>query len=418
MFTCEELFYFSFIAIISLLSKIPFISINMLLPFPEWTVWCCVIANIISWFLLEVWALGLDASFFLREAKINTISGFFLAIAVISLAIISQIPNVFPAIQYNPKEYSPYIAICVLIALSFFPIKSLILTCRMIYRYFYVSLEERIFDSKVEQLRNEYMNLPKEQKMKIEFDYITNSENIDSQLDLFNLYNSIHKKWYLCCINGRINIGTILGLFTVICYEWFNAEYSFSKWNEFVSNDGISAYILSILVVITTFYLTGISVISMFTSLFNPKLNYEYETFKIRYYIVQFLIFISSILSVGVYLVVVPNFYTNNEIKKYLFTICCCLTIFMILETGSYAMVNYFFKFLISYYGTVNDKTLIEINDKIFNLKITNKCKVSGIVTNCTSTQCRIRESSIYSDNLELGYIEMSGTPNDDTIMV
>lgn len=75
-------------------------------------------------------------------------------------------------------------------------------------------------------------------------------------------------------IFDMINCGTILGCFNVICYEWFNAEYSYVKWNEFISNDGYSAYILFILVVITTFYLTGVSVINMFTGLFRFNLRY------------------------------------------------------------------------------------------------------------------------------------------------
>lgn len=169
MGSCEEIIYLVIIAIISLLSKIPFISINMLLLFPEFLVWMCVVANVISWFLLEVWTLGLDAAFFIKEAKINTLQGFLSAIVIITLAIISQIPNVFPAIQYNPKEYQIYIAICVLLALSFFPIKSLILTFRCVYRHFYLSKEENKRLEDIMKLKTYYMSLDLHSKRKIPF---------------------------------------------------------------------------------------------------------------------------------------------------------------------------------------------------------------------------------------------------------
>lgn len=162
-----------------------------------------------------------------------------------------------------------------------------------------------------------------------------------------------------------INCGTILGCFTVVCYEWFNAEYSYVKWNEFISNDGYSAYILSILVVITTFYLTCMSVINMFTSLFKFNINYEFQKFYLPYIVIQILICLSSILSVGVYYVVVLDFYHNDYNKSILLTVCCCTTIFMILETGSFAMVNYFFNHLLSIYGTDDDKKLIKLNRQI-----------------------------------------------------
>lgn len=92
-------------------------------------------------------------------------------------------------------------------------------------------------------------------------------------------------------IFDMINCGTILGCFNVICYEWFNAEYSYVKWNEIISNDGYSAYILFILVVIIKFYLTGVSVINMFTGLFRFNLRYEFQNFYLQYIILQILIF-------------------------------------------------------------------------------------------------------------------------------
>lgn len=51
-------------------------------------------------------------------------------------------------------------------------------------------------------------------------------------------------------------------------------------------------------------------------------------------------------------------------------TACCCTTIFIILETGSFAMVNYFFNYLLSIYGTDDDKELIKLNKQIENLTI------------------------------------------------
>lgn len=384
----ERLFYLTFIIVVSLLSKIPFISINMLLPFPEWLVWSCVVSNVISWFLLEIWALGLEASFFLREAKINTLNGFFLSILIIILALISQVPNVFPALQYNPKIYHPYITVCVLIALSFFPIKSLILTCKKIHRFIYLSSEENKIINKTNGLRQHYFKMSFDDKMKIPF-----SSDISVPSNELNEYNLEDKYDF--------NIGTFLGGVIVIFYEYFNAEYSFVKWNEFVSSDGYSSYILSILVVITTFYLTGITVINIFESLFRPNLKYKYESFFICYIVTQILIFISSILSVGVYLVVVSDFYHDQEIKKYSFTICCCITIFMILETGSYAMVDYLFDYIISKYGTINDKKLIEINTKISLMTIDRILKIGDIDIRIEkSIKERVMEMLSYNSNL------------------
>jgi hypothetical protein len=75
-------------------------------------------------------------------------------------------------------------------------------------------------------------------------------------------------------------VETILGCFNVICYEWFNAEYSYVKWNEFISNDGYSAYILFILVVITTFYLICLRI--CLDSILD--MNFKIFTYNILFY--------------------------------------------------------------------------------------------------------------------------------------
>lgn len=358
--------YLSLIAVISALSKIPFIAINMLLPFPEPIVWLCVVCNIISWFLLEVWALGLDADFFIKEAKINTLKGFLSASIIIVLAIISQVPNVFPAIQYNPKLYSPYIFVCVVVALSFFPIKSLILTCYSINDYLYLSDEEKEKKQFLKITQEHFLKKNVEEKL-----LLTN----DTIKKFFNDYlgTIFPETDYLKYENQKItkycNFGYVLGGFVTICYEWFNAEYSFHKWQEFVSDDAITKYVFSILVVITTFYLTGLSIIKMFSSLFDRRIVYEHESFKKLYFLIQLIVFLSSILSVGVYFVVVRDFYKDRTIK-YLLTSTCCIAIFMILETGSYAMVDYAFDLLIEKYGTVKELKLLKMNRYIKNLTL------------------------------------------------
>lgn len=331
----------------------------MLLPFPEPVIWLFVLFNIISWFLLEVWALGLDIGFFIQEAKIHTIPGFLLAILLSSLAIISQIANVFPAIQYNPKEYSPYIWICILLALSFFPLKSLILTVKWLYRYFYVSNE----------------NKEKEDNLNMRKKYLLSCTLIEKRSYLsnenFNINDIVIKNNSDSIIKFERIIGIIMGTFIVICYEWFNFEYSYSKSKEYIYDSEILAYILSCLIVITTFFLTGISVINMISNIFTLNYKYEYESFYYLFWTLQVIVFISSIFSIGVYYVVVPEFYKNSGDKKIIFTLTCCTTIFMILETGSFAMIEYFIRYLVSLHGTDNDKLLISFNEKIN--KITNK---------------------------------------------
>ena len=200
-----EILFLLFIIVVSLLSKIPFIAINMLLPFPIEIVWLCVVFNVISWFLLEVWALGLDIGFFIEKAKLNTLTGFFTALLIVSLALISQIPNVFPAIQYNPKEFSIEIAICVLIALSFFPIKSLILTVD----YYYSDKEK---ERKLKAYKDSALNQTRTQKL----------SRTGPTFEVINKQPSD--------FSGLINIiGKFVGFSLVFFYEWFNVEYSFSK---------------------------------------------------------------------------------------------------------------------------------------------------------------------------------------------
>lgn len=346
-----EITIFTLIIIISLLSKIPFISINMLLPFSEGLIWTCVVCNVISWFLLEVWALGLDIGFFLKEGKITTISGFFTALIIVGLALISQIPNIFPAIEYNPKVYSIYIAICVLLALSFFPIKSLILTTKKIHNYFYLEKEHRLCLEKGEDIREYILSFPREVKLgsTISPDYIYNN-------------TKLHGK----CL---FSLGNLIGLFIIICYEWFNAEYSYIKTKEFIYDNEAVAIILSVLIVITTFYLTGLSVIRMINNItntiFSCNYTFEYESFKLLYYLLQVIVFVSSIFSVGVYYVVVTNFYIDDYTEKVLLTSTVCLTIFVILETGSSAMVTYFIELLIAKYGSDDDKKILHINNMV-----------------------------------------------------
>ena len=94
------------IAIISALSKIPFINVNNQLPFPSVIIWLCIICNIYSWFLLECWSMCYEIRELVKvkskeelalKKNINPYIKFVLGIIILSLALISQIPNVFPA---------------------------------------------------------------------------------------------------------------------------------------------------------------------------------------------------------------------------------------------------------------------------------------------------------------------------------
>ena len=159
-----------------------------------------MVFNVISWFLLEVWTLGLDIKFFIEKAKLHTLKGFFCAFVIICTAIVSQIPNMFPAIQYNDKKFSVEIAICVLLALSFFPIKSLILTVD-----WYYSDKEK--GNKLNMFKENVLKMPRKWKL--------------NQTDTEYNSNLSYSKRTM-----TESIGKFIGFVLVFFYEWFNAQCS------------------------------------------------------------------------------------------------------------------------------------------------------------------------------------------------
>ena len=91
---------------------------------------------------------------------------------------------------------------------------------------------------------------------------------------------------------------------------------------------------------------------------------YQYESFFWLNAFLQTFVFISSIFSVGVYYVVVTEFYSLLWMK-YLFSTVCCVVIFIILQTGSMSMVTFFIELLIAQYGTEDDKRLLQYDNLI-----------------------------------------------------
>jgi len=148
----------------------------------------------------------------------------------------------FPAIQYNDKKFSVEIAICVLLALSFFPIKSLILTVD-----WYYSNKEK--GNKLNMFKENVLKMPRKWKL----------NQTDTE---YNSNLSYSKR------TVTESIGKFIGFVLVFFYEWFNAQYSYSKAKVYIYDSDIIGIILAILVVFTTFYLTGLVVIRLTSMVF------------------------------------------------------------------------------------------------------------------------------------------------------
>lgn len=360
----DEILFFIIIVIFSATSKIPFININLMLPFNKVICYIAVVCNILSWFLLEVWALGLDCKYYIEKLKFNTYLGLIKLIIIVGLSMLSQVPNVYPALEYNDKKYSILIWISVTVALSFFPIKSMFLLIEKMSKNVTDNKKELyllIFKEKMLGKSNEY-KLQNYLNEDIKF-FIKNEMN-----DIEEIYNDISSK-----IKFLFNPLTIFFLFF---YEFFVVDYTFSKTKIYIYHSEKFSVFISIIVCITTFFFTGKVIFHSLLRYYNiisgsfyyKKIGYKYETFKFSYYIFQLLVFISSFFSIGVYYVVVTNFYENNKLRD-LLTFVVCFVIFMILHTGSINMVNYFFNFLLKKYGTINDKNCIIFNENILAYK-------------------------------------------------
>jgi len=347
----DEKICFFIVLFFSLTSKLPFININLLLPFNIIICYFCVIFNIISWFLLEVWALGLDLKFYILKFSFHTFFGFFKLLFIILISIFSQLPNVYPAIEYNDKKYSIYIAISVSVALSFFPIKSFIL----FFEYLSLSHRDRQKFQKFKDWKKYYLNKD------VNFKHEHCEE--DPQFISPNL------------IKENFNfISFIISPIIICIYCIFIILYSFEKTKIYIYDSFYVGFFVAFFVFITNFYLTSLIVFDNINFYFNLYKNffvlnlnsYEYSCFKFEYFFLQIFCFFSSIFSVGVYYVVVTNFFIQIY-WKIMFTVVCCFVIFTILQTGSKNMINYFFEYFISRYGNENDNKILKYNQKIRN---------------------------------------------------
>ena len=135
---------------------------------------------------------------------------------------------------------------------------------------------------------------------------------------------------------------------------------------------------------------------------------YEYETFFLLNLVLQCFVFISSVFSVGVYYVVINDFY-DVEWKRKLFSIDCCIVIFIILETGSMAMVTYFIEFLISKYGTTNDIHILNYNNSIKSLTELPENDTHEMVNICKVIDSKRQDKVLdleeaVDDNKQVGY--------------
>lgn len=334
------MFWLLFVTIISILGKLPFININLALPFPIIIKWICVISNFITWSLLEIWAL--------RDYKIKWHP---IVIPIIILSLICNAPSAFLAVQYNEKRFQIPIVIFVLGSMSFFPIRSLLES----WEYFTINSKNLIKTNKLRVYLKQtdffklvpLVGIIKRNSININGLYYIKEteENNDYKINNWSTW----KIFYF-----------ILTIPIIFGYEWYTGEYSYYKLKEYIWDNEIFAYIFAFIICFVSFYLTVETVM-----IGDKWISYPFTCYYEIYYILQFLILLMSIFSVGPIFELIYNFYPHTNNKIWFLLITSCLTIFMILHRGCASMVFWFIIFLVRNNDNKIDIELLDTIDDI-----------------------------------------------------
>jgi hypothetical protein len=384
------------LAAIATLRNIAFMPVSLQLQLSG-AEWGFAIGNVIGVTSLDFWAgsrfidnclpkgVGLDKLFAKKETPyLQRVAN----VGNLAISLLSQIPSVYPAIQYNKGSISIPAGIVVMLGGAVLPLRSIQLS---IEKYFNLtSAKKQGIDTQKQEL---FVNLIRENKQR--FINMTDNEKdqfITTLNDIRKLDDSpekIQAYWAhllsstnftpppsLDCISlGSTQLSKALGLALTGVYQYVIGEYTYSKTKENVWNNDLFAGILSSLVVGSTLCLTGSAMINSAENLFqsitgiNKDVRSQQETLakKLRsktMTALQGLGVAVNFLSLGATYIIWNEFY-KNETEKKAFEITMCSAIFLLLYAAIPSVINDAEEQMIaSCTGTLEEKNAIKISSE------------------------------------------------------
>lgn len=397
---CLSVFLKGVVGAFAISSKIPYIKINLQLPFPSGLKEFCAGSNFVSWLILEC-DLGFqiidnvlhtpsepEKALQIQKSTASKVGLYFMQFFSAPLAIGSQIPTVFQAIKYNSPKWREWIAASVGGAGVIFPLRSLLLSCEK------MSDQQHATSNHLE-LRKNLLNIIKANQSAFEqmpWDqkavFSKELETIKS-FEIFskNFQRELIVKKFLSILSDPSQslekkptsftsvAALVAGLVLTGSYELFNAMYAYSGTEENLGYGKPAAFSMAALFVVSTCYLTAQSNIALmkkvFTSTVNrltcqpkPTLIKQFRP-KVEY-LYWFSTFISLCSSAAYWKIVKDYFDGNPALFKdspktnLFFQLTTPLPVFFILQTSANRLIENYMKSSIAAGSSKKPKDLLE----------------------------------------------------------
>ncbi len=317
--------------------------------------------NMKSFFILEMWAargiinnlLGPETTeeAYLERAQISRKAKIFLVTTVFFISIFARYPFALPAVKYNPNYR--YIAGGVtLITSLFIPMRSIQMSLNSLYKKiikFGDKYENKIRHATSQLLHESYLQISN--SLDLITATATKLTNENSGNSLFQILLETNQTIFLKSNLKKIfyHTGSVLGLFCTGVLEYAIARYTFSLSKEFVLKNDILAGFFAGLTVLSTTYLYGKSITSIFQRTANAIYSFRCDLrnkeiseqlFPRTAPVLKIEETISNLFALGPWFVIWGDFFASPSSKHWFFITILLTTLFATLQYASLDTIN------------------------------------------------------------------------------
>ena len=360
----------SFVALIALSVKVPFIPIAMKLgpilgPFSA-------AGNIGSFFLFEFWAgSGVVQDFFRPQTKSekallqqsrgkNNLCKEIVIISVASLIGMSaQLPGTFAGVKYNKEAYKIPAAIILLLAGTIIPIRSLQLSIEEVRKKMQHSIESdmiKIKNTMVALIGNAHQSFI-HQSFQEKMTFIENIRQFRDLKDVDSFLLSFIRegpKKPQTTSQRRVQAlfqytGIVTGVAFAALFEWALVQYAFCLSKEELYDNDATATVFATLTAGSTVYLYALSIIHTAKRVFtvlgnclsrNRQKNLAFQLRPKLSFALTSLGLLTNLLGLGPVYVVWGDFYNKNTLQHTLGEVVMCGAAFLLLFTSTLDIID------------------------------------------------------------------------------
>lgn len=356
--------------------------------------------NCVSFFVLEYWAATKsikkfvldqeDEIQFLSESRVSKTQSITTFFAAEIIALISQVPNVFAAYNYNKKEYRILAGVVTGVSGSLFTLHSVQLSLsQKLKRETLDQTQQKLLEIKKELIEltnvnnSNFLNKSHQEKLKFlsEINSIRDLDEADfrSENYLKNIFTIQKRQPMVHSICRKIgeNCITVGGIGLNLTLQTAVAMYVFTQTkNDIYDNDYLAVFFSS-LVVLSNVHLMGSSIASTskrayhaaIDTLFRkstPSISEQYRpklTFALK-----ILFLTMNGFGLGPNIVIWGEFFDNQTLQRY-FQSTICISMFLILFTASLDMVDEVVEYLIEKTGTSEERKILRMSKEFKQLE-------------------------------------------------